>query len=82
MGAAAGVATTERTGDHMADASTPKSQRTQIKVTEAVYLRFVPLGDLEPIEATISRQTAEELLDQLGQQLRPEPVADDGQPTA
>lgn len=53
----------------MADSSTRKNGSAQTKVTEAVHVRFVPIDDVEPIQATISRKTAEELLVQLQEQL-------------
>lgn len=76
------MATTAWNGDHMADANSSDGRKGHTRVTSAIYVRFVPLGDVEAIEATISRQTACELAEQLERQLRPEPVADDGQPTA
>ena len=63
----------------MSDATTTGPET---EVTEAIYVRFLPLNSILPVDATLSRKTAEELFEQLKRQLHPELVVDDGQPTA
>lgn len=59
----------------MSKPSTPRGKAPQTEVSAAIVVRFLPIGELEPLQATISRATAEELLAQLHEQLgEPEPA--------